>query len=291
MGLQVRALVTGSEGFLGRHFVRALERRNIDVTGVDILNGDDALDFFRTTGRRFDLAFHCAAVVGGRHVIDRDPLKQVLNYALDAEYIHWCERTRPSVGVYFSSSAAYPICLQTRPGVRLAETQVVPGHAEEPDAGYGWGKLTGERLVTQARAAGVDMLVVRPFSGYGADQSLDYPFPSFVARAKARRDPFEIWGTGQQVRDWVHVDDIVAAVFAFIDAGETGPVNIGTGIGTSMIELAEQVCRQAGYRPTFAVRPTAPAGVQYRVCDPTRMARTYTPRVTLDEGVWRALHI
>lgn len=290
MGLPVRALVTGSAGFLGRHFVAELERRGWDVYGVDIADGDDALDFFRTTGRRFDLAVHCAAVVGGRRVIDQDPLKQVLNHALDAEYLHWCERTRPTRAVFLSSSAAYPVCLQRSPGVRLAETHIVPGHAEEPDAGYGWCKLTGERLCAQARDAGVRLTVVRPFSGYGHTQSLDYPFPSFVARAVRRDDPFEIWGTGTQVRDWIHVDDVIDGTLAAVDAECYGPVNLGTGRATSMLGLAGMICQAVGYKPRFDVDPDAPAGVQYRVADTAFMETMFAPRVTLEEGIARALH-
>jgi nucleoside-diphosphate-sugar epimerase len=131
--------------------------------------------------------------------------------------------------------------------------------------------------------------VVRPFSGYGEDQSSEFPFGAFRDRARRREDPFVIWGTGEQVRDWVHVDDVVGAVLAAVDAEHDGPLNVCTGIGTSMAELAAMFCVEAGYDPRFEFHPEKPAGVAYRVGDPTRLHEIYTPRVSLVAGVKRAL--
>lgn len=150
-------------------------------------------------------------------------------------------------------------------------------------------KLTGERLADAYRAQGGRVTVVRPFSGYGEDQSDQFPFGAFRDRARRREDPFTIWGSGEQVRDWVHVDDVVGAVLAAVEQDVDGPLNIATGHGTSMRELAELFATTAGYRPEFETHPERPAGVAYRVGDPTRLHEIYTPRVTLDEGVKRAL--
>lgn len=292
----MRALVTGSAGFLGSHFVAELQRRGWQTVCVDVASETprrrwDALDFFRTHTGRFDLAVHCAAVVGGRETIDRRPLAQILNLALDAAYIDWCDRTRPGRAVYLSSAAAYPVRLQTPAAAhfRLAEDDINLHRADEPDAGYGWQKLTGERLAAQAEAAGVDMLVVRPFSGYGETQSLDYPFPSFAARARRRADPFEVWGDGTQVRDWIHAADVVGATLAAVEQGADGPVNLGWGEPVSMGELVMMFCEQAGYHPTVDLHTDAPTGVAWRVCDPARMLAFYAPKITLEEGVHRAL--
>jgi nucleoside-diphosphate-sugar epimerase len=68
-----------------------------------------------------------------------------------------------------------------------------------------------------------------------------------------------------------------------------GPLNICTGVGTSMRELADLVCREAGYTPEFELKRDAPAGVAYRIGDPTRLHEIHEPRVTLPDGVRRAL--
>ena len=294
----MRVFVSGAAGFIGSHIVRALEARGDEVVGMDIAGSSpcDALDFFRTDDTRFDLAIHCAAVIGGRAGIDGSPLAVGTNLALDAWYFNWLVRTGTPRAVYFSSSACYPTYLQD-PLCRDALHEDLIGLDSDfmgtPDAVYGLTKLVGERLAGYTRASGVDVLVLRPFSGFGEDQAQDYPFPSIIARAARREDPLDIWGDGEQVRDWVHVDDVIAAMLAALDAGEQGPLNIGTGIPTSFNELAAMVIEQVGggYNPTIRHLLDKPTGVAYRVADPSRMLALCKPQVTLEEGIRRALDV
>ena len=296
----MRALVTGHRGFIGRHITRVLEDAGYRVSGADIADGDDARDCFRYDSTRFDVAVHCAAVVGGRAVIEGAPLDLAVNLELDAAFFAWAERTRPGRAVYLSSSAAYPVRLQTLEWLdhhgptRLAEhyinlTQWGKTGDWSPDALYGWCKLTGEHLALLARDAGVTVSIVRPFSGYGADQADCYPFPALAGRAARREDPFVIWGSGDQVRDFIHVDDICAAIMTMISEGIDGPVNLGTGRAASMRDLAGLMCAAAAYEPEFRPLPGKPSGVAYRVADITRMSEFFTPKVSLEEGVARAL--
>jgi len=295
-----RALVTGGAGFVGRHFVRRLKADGWQVDAFDVETPDqrtvwrqDARDFFARDVRRYDLVVHCAALVGGRAKIDGDPLAVAVNLAIDSDMFRWALRTEPGRVVYFSSSAVYPVYLQNASRRRvLSERDCDPG-AERlvgvPDQTYGWAKLTGERLACLAVAEGLKVHTFRPFSGYGEDQSLDYPFPSFAERARRRADPFEIWGDGEQVRDWIHVEDLVGAVMASIEHDVQDPVNLCTGRAISFNDLAARFCRQAGYKPELKHLPAAPTGVQYRVGDPTAMLTFYEPKVSLEEGIRRAL--
>lgn len=287
----MRVLLSGHRGFVGRHLHAAMDERSWDVTGIDLADDSgDALDFFRTDETRYDLAIHCAAIVGGRASIDGSPLGVATNLALDAWYMRWLIHTRTPRAVYFSSSAAYPVALQQPGDVRrLYEEDINLAYMEEPDATYGWAKLTGEKLATYAEAEGCRILVPRPFSGYGEDQDDCYPFPAFIARGRRRDDPFEIWGDGSSTRDWIHIDDLVGAVLALLDADVTGPVNLGWGRATSFDDLARIVTKAVGYQPHLKHRPDAPRGVHHRVSDPTRMLNHYVPAVTLEEGVRRAL--
>lgn len=194
--------------------------------------------------------------------------------------------------LYFSSSAAYPVARQS-----LAEAHVL--HEDDiqlgaatfgaPDARYGWAKLTGEQLARAARESGLPVSVVRPFSGYGEDQDDTYPFRAILERAKAHEDPFVVWGPGTQVRDWIHIDDVVAGALAVVESGTDEPVNLCTGVGTSMLELARLCCEQVGYEPTFTPLPDRPTGVAHRVGDPGRLHRYWRPAVPLVEGVRRSL--
>lgn len=295
MTLHRTALVTGSAGFVGRHMARALEEAGWFVVRCDPAHGyGHPLPECRTvfaSAWRPDLVVHCAAVVGGRATIDGDPLALAVDLELDAALFRWAARVRPERVVYFSSSAAYPVKLQQRLFHHpLSEAMVRLDDVEQPDAIYGWIKLTGERLARHAREAGVPVTVLRPFSGYGGDQALDYPFPSFVDRARRRVERFDIWGDGTQVRDWVHIDDVVATTMLCVDQGIDGPLNIGTGRPTSFDDLAAMVCRAAGYWPHFEHHPDAPTGVHTRLSAPALLDSIRVPRVSLEEGVMRAMY-
>ena len=109
----MKILITGDAGFVGRHFRAKFESQGHTVVGVDIVNGIDARDFFRTDNTYFDKVIHLAAVVGGRKMIEGSPLALAVDLSIDAEMFGWAMRTDPGCITYFSSSAAYPIRLQT----------------------------------------------------------------------------------------------------------------------------------------------------------------------------------
>lgn len=289
----MRALVTGSQGFVGRHMAAELMRRGWQVEGWDLKTGLNCVSLFASSRRVYDLVVHCAFHVGGRAAIDGEPRLLARNLQIDAGLFDWAVRTGQGRVLYFSSSAAYPAHLQgphcAAASRLLHEDDVNLDFVEQPDARYGWAKLTGEQLARAARESGLPVTVVRPFSGYGEDQSTDYPFPSFIARARARVDPFPIWGPGTQVRGWIHIDDVVAGALAVAESGTVEPVNLCTGRGVSMLDLAALCCEQADHNPTFTPQPDRPTGVAYRVGDPTRFHQHWVPRVSLEEGVERAL--
>lgn len=289
----MKALVTGSAGFVGRHFVRELERRGYTVNCWDLAEGQDAHHLFDVDTTVHDLVVHCAFHVGGRAAIDGKPRLLAWNVELDAAMFDWAVRTGQRRVLYFSSSAAYPVALQgslttSRP-LRENDIDLGRSYFGNPDARYGWAKLTGEQLARAAAESGLAVHVVRPFSGYGAGQDHTYPFRAIVERARNRETPFTIWGPGTQVRDWIHISDVVAGAMAVVDADCRLPVNLCTGAGTSMLELSAMCCAAVGYGPAFAPKPDAPTGVLYRVGDPGRFFDFYKPSMSLEEGVARAL--
>jgi nucleoside-diphosphate-sugar epimerase len=284
----MKVLITGHEGFVGREFCRQLEGH--DIVGVDLKSGKDCRQFFAEDHTRFDLVVHLAAVVGGRMKIDGAPLEVATDLAIDSDMFNWAMRTRPDRIIYYSSSAAYRVDIQTRQFHRPQwEEDIDLSDVRTPDQTYGWSKLTGEILAKYATEAGLKVHVFRPFSGYGLDQDRDYPFPSFIDRALRRDDPFQIWGDGTQQRDFIHIFDVVAASLEAVRQNIEGPTNLGWGRATSFNELAAMVCKEAGYSPQFEHLTANPVGCWFRVSNSDKMKSFYKPRICLEEGIWAAL--
>lgn len=295
------ALVTGSVGFVGRHFVHYLENDGYDVDVCDPLgpDGGDARELFMQEYKYYDLVVHAAASAPYRKAIDTEPQHFAYNSGLDALLFTWAARTRPGRVVYLSSSAAYPVAYQgafaARDRAQLEESQVSLADVHEPDAVYGWAKLTGERLAGAAFTDGLAVTVVRPFSGYGEDQTEDFPFGAIVERARRGENPLPVQGSGEQVRDFIHVDDVVAGTMALVRAQVVGPTNLCTGVGTSIRQLASLAAQVAGYDADVRGEsgPGAPSGtgVRHRVGSPRRLHQFYHPRVSLAQGVARRLGV
>lgn len=285
----MKILITGHKGFVGKYFLKKYQEH--EICGVDLKDGNDCREFFKKNPNTyFDLVIHLAAIVGGRMTIEGNPLSVADDLSIDSEFVQWCLRTKPGRVVYFSSSAAYPIKLQSlKDKYKLKESDLNLEDCSTPDMTYGWSKLTGEFCLKYLECEGIKVNIFRPFSGYGSDQDLSYPFPSYIKRAKEKHDPFDIWGDGNQVRDFIHIQDIVDAVSEAIKQDISGPVNLCSGIATSFNELQKMVCSQVRYIPNVNHIITAPVGVMYRCGDPSKMLSFYKPKISLEEGIDRAL--
>ncbi len=285
----MKILITGHKGFVGKYFMRKYAEH--DIVGVDLKDGNDCRDFFKQNSNTyFDLVIHLAAIVGGRLTIEGNPLAVADDLSIDSELMQWCLKTKPGRLVYFSSSAAYPVKLQKlEDQYKLKESDINLADCSTPDMTYGWAKLTGEFCLQYLESDGIKVNIFRPFSGYGTDQDLDYPFPSYIKRGKEKMNPFEIWGDGNQVRDFIHMQDIVDAVDEAIKQDIKGAVNLGSGIATSFNELQKMICSQMNYSPEVKHILNAPVGVMYRCSDPSKMLSFYKPKITLEEGISRAL--
>jgi nucleoside-diphosphate-sugar epimerase len=321
----MKVLVSGGCGFIGRHFVKRLLDDGHTVTAIDNMYSGvpredwmfqpndisklqlmigDCRSFFNSappgslwSASRFDLIIHCAAIVGGRVKIDDDPLEVAIDLAIDAEFFRWVTQAKPYPKVvYFSSSAVYPLELQTKETHCLLYESLVnfeTYRVSKPDMTYGWVKLTGEYLAKFAREKyGLDVAIYRPFGGYGEDQDAKtYPFPAIIKRVADGENPVMVWGSGDQERDFIHVDDIVECVLQTYDKLSGKVLNLGTGIPTSFFKLAEQIAfAQASIAgPSIRNDPLKPEGVFSRVADIFEMHSLYIPKVSLTEGIKRAL--
>ena len=328
-------LISGGAGFVGRHITKRFLDRGDKVCVVDpLVPKTGAIDpvkwpfympydynnfyFFKMDCREyfahnmeaeFDYAVHLAAIVGGRLMIEDNPLAVAEDLAIDAAYWQWAAKARPRKTLCFSSSAAYPICLQmeshaeglehTSDGkfsYRLLNEDMIDftSWVGVPDMSYGWAKLTHEFLAHLAyEKYGLDSVIYRPFSGYGKDQDLSYPFPSICRRVlEYKNSPsIVVWGTGNQIRDFIYIEDCVDGVFKTMDVmHEADALNLSTGIATSMKELASTAAKLCGWDPDIVGNTARPEGVFARVGDTSKQKLFgFTPKITLKEGLTEAL--
>lgn len=247
---------------------------------------------------RFADVFHFAAIVGGRAKIEGDPMAVALDLSIDAEFFNWIAKAKPERVLYPSSSAAYPINLQTENNaIALKESDInIDGYTlGKPDMTYGWTKLTGEYLAKiAAQHYGISIVCIRPFSGYGEDQDLSYPVPAIAARAARKENPFEVWGTGKQGRDFIHIDDVMDCMFLAMDKIHDGSaINIGSGKLTTFIDLIKLFASFAGYNPTIKPLVDKPMGVHSRYSDMSYVKEKlgWQPKISLEEGMRRVYDV
>ena len=295
----MKVLITGASGFLGswflNHFLKSEEDH--DLWSVDIqphpvgipVDQQDMEAYLADFNEDVDIAFHFAAPVGGRLKIENDPLYNADAFRLDSVFFRWAVK-HAKLAVYPSSSAIYPISLQTEnEHHQLFEGFIHPSAASwsRPDELYGFSKLAGEYMGWKAAELyGLPVLAIRPFSGYGPGQTLDYPVPAILSRAIRKEAPLVVWGS-RQTRDFVYVADIVGATMARIAAGVEGfeVMNIASGVSTSFEQIAVNAASIVGYSPGIVHDEGMPKGVMHRHGNPRVMERYYKLEVPLLTGL------
>ena len=316
-------LITGGAGFVGRHFVKHFLDQGDKVHCVDNIvpltggidptkgwplfeprdyknfyfHNQDCREYFRSNeSTGFDYAFHLAAMVGGREMIELNPLAVAEDLSIDAEFWKWAKSARPAKIVCFSSSAAYPIKYQRPESYILLKETLINFESDlgMPDMSYGWAKLTHEYLAHLAYVKhDLKSVTYRPFSGYGVDQDSAYPFPSICKRVLANRDQHSlaVWGTGNQMRDFIHIDDCVQGVIQTMDHIEDGSAcNLSTGIFTSFKDFAKMAANALGYNPAIVGTSTKPEGVFARGGDTTKQRELgFSASISFADGIDKAL--
>ena len=288
-----KILITGGAGFVGRYFTKYFLDKKYEVHIVDnlarytgakdpenwplflpkdyknfIFYNDDCRNWFLSNQKDdFDYVLHLAAMVGGRMMIEKNPIAVSDDLSIDSHFWQWAVKSKPKKVLTFSSSACYPIIYQKKESYKLLSEDLVNFDQSigVPDLTYGWAKLTSEYLGKIAyKNYGIKSVVYRPFSGYGKDQDMSYPFPSICKRILNNLSSkiIQVWGTGDQMRDFIHIEDCVKGVISTMDKIDDGsPINLSTGKFTSFKEFVNLGCSILGFEKEVVGTSDKPEGV------------------------------
>lgn len=315
----VKVLVTGGASFIGSHLVDRLVDRGAVVRVADDLssgrleNLSDSMEridfrkgdlrdrsFTREVMGGCEVVFHLAACHGGRGFIDTHPADCASNMVLDGIVVDEAWRARVDRFCFASSACVYPVGHQVAPRdgnvVYLKEEWANPFRdgCAASDGEYGWAKLMGEMsLQAYHKQYGMKSVSCRLFTVYGERENETHAVIALIAKAFVRMDPYEIWGDGQQDRNFTYVGDIADGMIRAAERITDGsPVNIGTAEHVKVIDCARKIFDMTGFRPaSIHFDMTKPVGVYSRAADLTnaRARLDWEPGVSVDEGLRRTI--
>jgi nucleoside-diphosphate-sugar epimerase len=309
---QRRTLVTGGASFIGSHLVDRLVELGARVRVVDNLSVGrlanlgahvslDRVEFeladLRETGAAkravdgIEVVFHLAADHGGRGYIATHPVECSTNMILDGVVFDACRTAGVHKVVYASSGCVYPTSRQMLVGAPTLLSEDMVGPPFESDDLYGWAKLMGEfTLRAYYEQHGMKSACCRLFTVYGPRCGESHAVMAMIGRAFVQQNPFTIWGTGEQVRNWTFVDDIVHGLLLAAEMIDDGSaVNLGTSESVSVRECATAAMELAEYRAPIRTLPDMPTGVLSRVADTTLAHQLlgWTPETVFRDGLRR----
>jgi UDP-glucose 4-epimerase len=286
-----RILVTGGSGFIGRHMVAQLSAagahvRVIDLKAhpdpdVDIVVGDladpDVLSASLEGG--FDAVVHLAAVTSVLRSLERPELTYRTNVAATAALLEAARHAGVKALAFASTNAV------TGPMEAPAITEAATLRPLTP---YGSTKAAGEMLMSAYTASyGVRCACLRLTNVYGPGMQAKDSIVARLMRAIRLGREFEIYGDGRQVRDYVHVADVIAAVrLGLVSEDWKGPMVIGSGKSLSVLEVLDTVREVTGAPLSVLHGPARPGEMPAVIVDPSKaLAAGWKPRYGFADGV------
>lgn len=296
----MKVLVTGGAGFIGSNLVKALIEQGDDVTVIDNLMSGyqsnlDALknmhfikgdvrdaELLDKIMKGIEVVYHLAASVGNKRSID-DPISDADINVLGTIRVLEAARKYGVRKIVTSSSAGI-----------FGELKILPikeDHPIDPDTPYASSKLYAEKsCLAYAKLYPMEAVCLRYFNVYGPHQRFDAygnVIPIFVFKM-LRNEKLQIFGDGEQTRDFVNVRDVVQANIKAANAkGVSGAFNIASATSITINQLVQDLAFAAGITPVVEYASKRPGDVRHSLADITaaKQAFAYHPQVDLKMGL------
>ena len=318
--IEKSVLVTGGASFIGSHLVDQLVSLGAQVAVVDDLStgkidnlkqSRDKIKFIKTDleynsksearsiFKDNEIVFHLAADHGGRGYITTHPADVCSSFAVDHHVLEACSDANVEKVIFSSSACVYPTDLQKDVGsnYKLKETDSDTSNLENylsADIEYGWAKLMSEvQMNAFNKQFGLKGCPVRFVTAYGPRENETHAIIAFIYKAIERMDPYEIWGNGQQERDFTYVEDIVdGTVLCAEKISDMTPINLGTGVRYKMIDVAQMIFKILEWTPEKTSFDTSkPTGAISRALDNSLAKKLlgWEPKFSLQEGLKKTI--
>jgi len=279
-----RVTVTGGAGFLGQHLVRRLENLGAQVyvprqRDYNLISLDACLRCLLE--HPCDILFHAAAYYGGIGINQTQPARLYYsNLVMGANIMEAARLARVSKVVNIGTACSYPGYLEGK----LKEADLWNGPCHDSVVNYG---LTKKMLAVQAKAyakqyglKSIHLILTNlygPGDSYNPDRShvVAALIRKWVEAEMAQAPSIEVWGTGKPIREFIYAPDCADAIVLAAEKYDDPnlPLNIGTGIGTSIRQLVETINSVTGYQGKLVWNSDKPDGAMMKVLDVERMTQ------------------
>jgi GDP-L-fucose synthase len=277
--------VAGHKGLIGSAFMRFFENNDYtnivvqDRNKLDLCSKVETFDFFQRN--QPEVVILAAGKVGGI-IQNRDFPADFINenLAIQLNVFGAANEFHVNQLIFFGSSCMYPKDTHQP----MKENQLWTGHLEQTSIAYAVAKYAGVQMCKSMNEQNglVSCIPVIPNSAYGPNDNFDlnssHVLSALIRRiheAKEQDSPkVLLWGSGSPKREFVFVDDIVAACILLISSrlpNEILPINIGVGSDISIKSLAEKICKIVGYSGTIIWDKSKPDGVSRKLLDNSKI--------------------
>jgi len=306
-----QVLVAGGAGFVGVNLISRLlslgakvratlhkrgpvvEDERIDYVWCNLLDMEDC----RRTVEGMNYVFMCAANTSGAAVIASTPLAHVTpNIIMNAQLLEASHSAKVDKFVFLSSNAAYPPSGDRH----VKEEEMFDGDPYETYFGVGWMKRYTEilcRMYTEKLKNPMKTVVIRPSNIYGPYDDFDFATSHVMAatlrKVIERHNPIEVWGSGNDVRDLIYIDDFVdALILAAEKINVFNPINIGLGKGYTVKEILNMALEIEEYsNADVRYDPAKPSMIPVRLIDVSKAERVlgFRAKTEVKEGIAKTI--